>query len=175
MKLLLKTEHLRKIFYLSVSLWSIAIVINILTIFNIDVADSFPFVWILHLGIFAIILPIILSQAGSKNDKATRQKFNLIAVFKGAPIWIPILAIGGIVCAIIGLIFFMESSIDGTVAFDTETGYYLHNRGKFIKNITEEQYHIYNAEILQGFSTVWIWFYGFGMAMLHKINRDRKG
>ncbi|WP_291726721.1 hypothetical protein [Bernardetia sp.] len=171
----LTTSQLRKVFYLALSLWSIAIFVNVLTLLNIDVADSFPFVWGLHLGIFAIILPIILSQAGNIKHQNTnkKQKLNLISVFKGAPIWLPIIVVGSILYAIIGFFVFNDGSLGGTADF-RDGQYIVHNRGTFVKTITKEQYHIYNAEVLQGFSIVWIWFYGLGAAMLHKIIRMRK-
>jgi hypothetical protein len=50
--------------------------------------------------------------------------------------------------------------------------YILHNHGQFVRNLTEKEYHHYQANTLRGFSGHWIAFYGMAMAVLYPFNKQ---
>ena len=47
------------IFYLAAAGWIISLVIHILSLAKTDVEASIPYIWILHIGIFAVWIPAI--------------------------------------------------------------------------------------------------------------------
>jgi hypothetical protein len=74
----------------------------------------------------------------------------------------------GFFYAFINFAFFMIGNIGTPDIIDGK--FVLHNHGRIIKNLTEQQYHHYKALELRGFSGHWIAFYGIATAVLYKFS-----
>jgi hypothetical protein len=47
------------LFYFAVVCWTLGLLIHLLSLADTDITDKVPFVWLLHLGIFIVWLPIV--------------------------------------------------------------------------------------------------------------------
>ena len=166
-------------FYAAIIGWLLSLTAHLFSIFDIDIAAKIPYIWILHVGIFIVCIPAIIElvkyriENGFQNDaKANRRKaFSVLKTFiKTTPLWLIIIAFGGLIYATINFMFFMGSQ-NGTPEF-SEGQYYLQSHDSFIRNITEQEYYHFQANVLRGFSGHWIAFYGFAVAVLFPFNKD---
>ncbi len=163
------------LFYFAAFGWALSLLIHLLALADIDVTESVPFVWLLHLGIFVVWLPVLLElrkeqdlQNGSFKNRMNPAIF-LKAVFKGTPTLLVIIAVAGFFYAMINFLLFMQSQTG--VPTLKEGQYVLSNHGQLIKTLTEAEYHHYKANEVRGFSGHWIAFYGIATAVLFRFIR----
>jgi hypothetical protein len=158
-------------FYLAILGWLVSIAIHVLAIFD-QIGDS-DAIFLMHLGVFVVWLPAILSLRAEQKEKnegqATRQiPLSLfIDIFKRIPLPIAILAIAGFVYALINFVLFMTTNaVNGT---PTHIGdiYMLQNRGEQVKILTAQEYLHLKSAVVRGFSGHWIAFYGLAVAFLY--------
>jgi hypothetical protein len=165
------------LFYFALSCWIIGILIHVLSIADINVAEKMPLVWLLHVGIFAVWIPVVLDLRNNQEVQVFQQEakqvktssFGLFKIiFEEIPKWITILAVCGFFYAGINFVLFMFSQVGTAVIKDGQ--YILSSHGKLIKTITEQEYHHFKANELRGFSGHWIAFYGIATAILFKYS-----
>ena len=161
------------LFWLAVIGWTAAVTVHILSLFDIDAEQIFPYIWLLHFGIFLVWVPMIfiLRNEGTFKafeDPAVRKKMNPLKFFRilagRTPDWVIYLALAGFIYAFIN--FGMTMMLGDTPAVK-DGQYYLHNRGHVIRYITEAEYHYFKAIILRRFSGHWIAFFGIAAALLY--------
>ena len=165
------------LFYFALTGWTLGLIVHILSIADIDVTEKIPFVWLLHIGIFVVWLPVVLDLKNNEELKDFQQsgmlnRMNPISfykiLFKDTPTWMSIIAGAGFFYAFINFILFMSSQ-GGTPSIQ-DGHYVLQNHGELIKNLTEQEYHQYKANEVRGFSGHWILFYGVATAILYKYS-----
>jgi len=164
------------LFYFALTGWTLGLTVHLLSLADIDVTEKAPFIWLLHIGIFIVWIPVVLDLKNNEELQAYKQsgmtnRMNPIEfykiVFKETPTWMSIIAIGGFFYAFINFMFFMSSQ-SGTP--DIKDGQYiLQNHGQLIKTLTLQEYHHYKANEVRGFSGHWILFYGVATAVLFKF------
>jgi hypothetical protein len=166
------------LFYFAVTGWTLGLIIHILSIADFDITEKVPFVWLLHIGIFAVWISAIRELTKNEEFQAFQQsgmlnKMDYLGfykiIFKQTPTWLTIIAIGGIFYAFINFMLFFISQI-GTP--DIKDGQYiLHSHGQLIKTLTEQEYHHYKANEVRGFSGHWLAFYGIAAAILFPFGK----
>lgn len=163
------------LFYVAAIGWGLSLLIHLLALADIDVTASIPFVWLLHVGVFVVWLPVVLElrkeqdlQNGSFLNRMNPMSF-FKTVFKGTPSWLVIMSAAGFFYAMINFLLFMQSQT-GVPALK-EGQYILHNHGQLIKTLSEAEYHHYKANEVRGFSGHWIAFYGLATAVLFRFIR----
>ncbi|MES2812013.1 MAG: hypothetical protein V4670_06040 [Bacteroidota bacterium] len=165
------------LFYFALTGWTLGLFVHVLSLADFDVTEKIPFVWLLHIGIFIVWLPVVLDlknneelqeykQSGTVNRMNPIDFFKI--VFKDTPTWMSVIAIGGFFYAFINFLLFMTSQ--GGTPEMRDGLYILHNHGQLIKTLTEQEYHHYKANELRGFSGHWILFYGIATAFLYKFS-----
>ena len=169
-------------FYFAITGWTLGLIIHLLSIADYNTAEKVPFIWFLHIGIFIVWLPAVLILTKNEELKAFRQsgllkQLNPIAAtkifFGQTPTWLTIIAVAGFFYAIINGMFFMVTTQLG--ALDIKNGQYiLHNHGKLIKTLTEQEYYHYKANEVRFFSGHWLLFYGLAAAILFPFNKQTK-
>jgi hypothetical protein len=169
------------LFYFAASGWTLALIVHLLTLTGMDINSSAPYVWVLHIGIFAVWIPAILKlrkdeelQAFQQSQKQRNTRTNPIRFFKimfrHTPTWLTVLAIGGFFYTFINMVMLMPSQ---SGVPDIQNGHYvLHNHGQLIKTLTAQEYHYYKASVIRGFSGHWLAFYGIAAAILFPFNRQ---
>jgi hypothetical protein len=163
------------LFYFALTGYLLGLIVHLLSLADIDILSNFPFIWLLHLGIFVVWIPTVfeIRKRQQLEQKHSLTKNNPLSFFKlmfsRTPKWLTIVAIVGFIYAIINfsLVFLSQT---GTP--DIKDGQYiLQNRGQLIRIITEQEYHHYQANEARGFSGHWIAFYGIALAVLFPFGK----
>lgn len=123
------------------------------TCMGVDPQDSFPYIWLLHIGIFVVFLPAIAIQSLLPRD----QKGNLQPL-AFAPRWMQRLTIVAFIYMIVNFVVFIILTHAGS-PYKENGRYVLRDHGKFVRSITQAQYHRYRAYEVRGFSGHWVFFY----------------
>jgi hypothetical protein len=167
------------LFYFAITGWIMGLIVHLLSVADYDVTKKIPFVWILHIGIFVVWLPTILTLRNNEELKAyqqaakEKQKNPIVLmkiIFRQAPTWLSIIAAGGFFYAFINFMLFMASQ-DGVPSIK-DGQFILHNHGQLIKTLTEQEYNHYKANEVRGFSGHWLAFYGVAAAILFPFKRQ---
>jgi len=162
------------LFYFAVIGWTIALIVHILSLFDIDSTEKFPYLLLLHVGIFVVWLPAILKIKKNKvleeyKKNNTIKRINPIPFFKvlskNTPKILTTIAICSFFYAFINFILFFLSNPGQTTII--EGHYFLTNKGQIIKTLTQQQYHHYNALNVRGFSGHWMLFYSLAALILY--------
>jgi len=61
------------LFWMAVTGWTLGLTVHLLSVFNIDVEDKVPFIWLLHFGIFLVWIPTVsmLKKTGELNTASS--------------------------------------------------------------------------------------------------------
>lgn len=165
-------------FYIALTCHLLAITVHAISLMDYNVQSIFPQIWFLHIGVAILAFPILFRLASNAEysklkESGELEKLNPVKLFRkvfiNVPRWIKLLALFGVIYAIINFILFVQSQ-PGTPEF-TDGQYILQNNEKFLRVITEQEYHHYQANILRGFSGHWIAFYGISLIILYPFKR----
>ncbi|HEX9062566.1 MAG TPA: hypothetical protein VF941_20520 [Clostridia bacterium] len=124
---------------------------------------NFPFLWILHVGIFIVGMPAVF-VAKYKNPGSDKRA-SLFEKVKSASVWIQILCVVFILYTVINFGLFGALTKDGNP--DIISGnYVISNHGKIVRVISEDEYEKHRSYEVRGFSGAWMLFYIIFSAML---------
>ncbi len=159
------------IFYFAVIGWALGLTVHLLSLADFDTTAKYPFIWLLHAGIFIVWFPAVYNLSKSEELKTFRQSATLTnslgfykIVFRHTPRWLIIIAAAGFVYTIVNFMLFMVTQHGSP---DMKDGHYiLQDHGKLIKILTEHEYHHYRANEVRAFSGHWLAFYGMAAALL---------
>lgn len=130
-----------------------SLAVHIATLFQIDVAQYIPFVWVLHLGIFVVFIPFVFISRklfGSRlSPNFLQDNFPTQVIMLGKVIMF---------YAVINFILFMIQS-EGASPSVLNGKFALTSHGKLLREISENEYHVFQARVLRGFSGHWLIFY----------------
>lgn len=144
------------------------------TFFGVNPQQVFPGVWLLHILIFVVLIPTDIYR--NKASRRQSRKDFCKAAMANTPRWM--MKLVGILFAYAIFNFFvflmltiggMPSEIDGRKV--------LENRGKIVRELTDEEYERYRAREVRGFSGHWMFFYAIGLTVQYsklKEERDKK-
>jgi hypothetical protein len=131
----------------------LSLTVHIASLFQIDVAQHISFVWVLHLGVFVVFMPFILicrKLFGNRlSPNFLQDNFSIQVIILGKLIMF---------YAVINFILFMIQS-EGASPSVLNGKFALTNHGKLVREITENEYHLFQARVLCGFSGHWLIFY----------------
>ena len=133
--------------------FGISLLVHLSTFFGIHLQDTIPAVWLLHLGIFIVFIPMVFATQKLQHRKDFWRSF-----FSTMPKWTGILAKGLFVYAFLNFALFFVLS-KGGVPERRDEKYVLHAHGQIIKELTREEYDWQQAYVLRGFSGHWMVFY----------------
>jgi hypothetical protein len=169
----------RFLFYFAIAGWSLGFLVHLLSILGKDVLQYFPYVWVLHFGIFVVWFPTILSLRKNEDFIEYQQsgwlsRMNPLAflrtILKNSPTWLSVVAGGGFIYAIANFIMFM-SPHEGSAVME-EGNYMLKNHGQLIRALTEDEYHQFQIREVRLFSGHWIAFYGIAAAVIFPFRKN---
>ncbi len=138
--------------------FALSLIVHGLTFVGVDPLQHFPYVWVLHIGIFVVWIPAVwISKQTKTSWKSLTKPF---------PFWMKPLP--GILFAYMFFNFFFTifvlqkggspSMINGEKV--------LQSHHKIIKKLSEEEYHLHQAYEVRTFSGHWLLFYGYAALML---------
>lgn len=126
------------------------------TFFGIDPQAKFPAVWLLHLGIFIVILPLLIVYGKEPGGRFGTIDHTL--VMKYVPSWMKsLLMILSIYTAVNFGLFFVLSEAGAPDVWEGK--YVLQNKGTFIRELSKAEYEKHLMYEVRGFSGHWLIFY----------------
>jgi hypothetical protein len=138
---------------LSAISFTLALVVHGLTFAHIDIMETIPAVWVLHVGIFVVFVPLVFS---ARRLSGADQKYrDFQSLF---PEWANTLITVVFIYAIVNFVVFMFLSHGGVPAI-RDGQFILHSHGKLVRVLTEKEYHVQRAYVVRGFSGHWLVFY----------------
>lgn len=132
---------------------TLAVIVHVASLAGVDVSERVPFVWVLHVGVFIVFVPFVLSSR-----KALGAKPSLSDVRALMPNWVILVGAAVFAYAIVNFAIFI-AAMDGGSPSILEGKYVLQNHGNFIREITQTEYAAFRANELRGFSGHWLVFY----------------
>jgi len=130
----------------------LSLFVHLVTFFGIDPAKHVPWVWVLHLGIFVVFVPMVLMQGSSLRKDLWND------LFAAVPRWARYAIKGFFAYAVINFALFMFLS-EGGVPGERDGQYVLRNHGQIIRELSESEYERQKAYVMRGFSGHWMVFY----------------
>lgn len=140
-----------------------SVLVHFSTFAGVDPVDEFPLaVPLLHVGIFVVFVPAIIWSDRQKKPGQSARSVNLA----GAPAWLGALAAACFIYALVNFAIFAVRMHDGRPNRQPDGSYAITSKGKFVRAISEEEFHRYQSYMARGFSGHWMLFYSFSLAML---------
>jgi hypothetical protein len=120
---------------------------------GVDVMGRVPQVWGLHVGIFVVFLPFVMSSR-----KLVGRRPSLATLRPLFPTWV--LVIGGAVgaYAVLNFALFIAGTQGGTPEIRGEH-FVLQNHGRLVRELSAAEYTALRANVVRGFSGHWLAFY----------------
>jgi len=131
----------------------LAAVTHVFALAGVDVAEHFPFVWLLHVGIFVVFVPYVFS---SRKVLGTRPSLADIRAL--VPGWVFFAGLAVLICAMVNFALFAAATQGGNPAMEAGK-YVLKNHGRLIRELSGAEYEALRANELRGFSGHWLFFY----------------
>jgi len=140
-------------------------------IFGIDILNTVPYLWVLHIGIFVVFFPAIIQVKRRAKLKNT-SLFNLgfvkpLDIINVMPK--PVVIMSGIffLYAVMNFAIFVitsEGKVPGVI--NEKLVIYSADKRK-VKEVTPEEYNRLEANIVRGFSGHWMFFYCVSMGIFY--------
>jgi len=150
---------------LALAAFILSLLAHILSFFDVDVQSEYPYVWLLHIGIFVIFIPAIMFLK-------KRQQSEILA---RTPPAFRVLAIALFIYAFFNFFFTIFVLKKGGCNPVSENGtYFLKNKGHIVREISENEYEKQRAYDVRLFSGHWMVFYLFGAGMLYTAIKEEE-
>lgn len=131
----------------------LSLLVHLLALIGANIVATFPLVWFLHLGIFLVIIPLIFFEQKSLK---TQSKFALSKSMLPRSIEVSRKVLSVYLIVSFGVCIFLS---DGGIPDIRDGKYILHNHGKLIRELTQNEYKTFLMNEMRFFSTFWIFFY----------------
>lgn len=140
----------------------ISLAANVSTFFDVEPIHRWPYLWLLHLGVFVVFIPAISvqSQQGSHRPFAWRE------VFGCAPAWLRWTLVLLIVYAPVSALAFVSVCGTGGPSKEADGTYAMTSHGRILRMLTANEYHRASGYEFRFMSSWWIMFYSVSLAML---------
>lgn len=155
-------------------------VVHFATFAGFDPLATSPLVWLLHIGIFVVWIPVVLlaDRAYIESGLWRFKRGNMEAAIRSAPKWMRRLTwLFGYYAVVNFVIFFLTMMlVFGRGEPRLQNGQYVitSKRGAVIRQSSEREYHHFNAVLLRGFSGHWMLFYMAAITVLYSSIREQR-
>jgi hypothetical protein len=137
---------------LALAAFVLAALVHVMTLRGIDVAASYPRVWLLHYGIFvAIPITVVIVALAVAPVRGFREIVQLV------PAWARVVVVLLFLYAFLNFEVVVPLSGAGTPA--VRDGHYILNNHGLVQEISDSQFHAYRSLALRGFSGHWLYLY----------------
>jgi hypothetical protein len=126
---------------------------HVAALLGVDVTDKVPAVWLLHVGIFVVFIPQVLSSR-----KVFGRKPALADIRRAFPHWV--VALGTVIVGYALLNFVLFAFATGGGNPDIRDGkFVLLSHGRLMRELSSAEYTAFKANEIRGFSGHWLAFY----------------
>lgn len=138
----------------------LSLTVHVASLFHINVAQYFPFIWwVPHIGIFVVGMPFLLGfrTLFDQTSESSKEEFSdylmILGMFMFFYIFINLM-----------LFFTYEITAFGWTQPSVVEGKFvlldnIHHKGKVIREITENEYRLFQTQGLRFASSMWLFFY----------------
>jgi hypothetical protein len=139
--------------FIALSGFVLPLAAHVAALIGMVAAERVPFVWALHVGIFIVFIPFVLS---SRKTLGKKPRFAEIrALFPG---WIVVIGVTIFAYAIVNFVVFISLTEGGSTSIQ-DGKFVLLNHGKLIRELTQAEYHFFKTNEVRGISGHWLVFY----------------
>lgn len=131
----------------------LSVLVHVAALLGNDVTARFPYVWLLHVGIFFVFVPFVFIGRKFLGSKPT-----LSTIQGGFPRWVVALGIAICAYAAVNFALFIVATADGGASV-RDGRFVLENHGRFVRELTKGEYAALKAHEIRGFSGHWMVFY----------------
>jgi hypothetical protein len=131
----------------------LSLVVHVSAMLGVDVTSRFPGVWLLQVGIFVVLLPLVFALG---RDLGAKPTFKQIAA--SVPRWAIALGALILVYAFVNFFLFMVDSEGGSPGME-DRKFVLLNHGTLVRERTAAEFVRFQANIVRGFSGHWLVFF----------------
>jgi len=131
----------------------LSLAVHVAALFGFNASTQIPHLWLLHLGIFVVFIPMVLTSQKRLGSKVSFAK--LRAVF---PAWVVTFGLVLAVYVALNFLFTMISLREGGPGMQNGK-FVLQSHGRFIRELTATEYTALKANEVRGFSGHWLIFY----------------
>src|SRR5438552_4154608 len=131
--------------------FSMSAVAHAAALAGVDVSARWPAVWLLHVGIFVVFVPFVISSRRNGRP-STKDVLTLL------PSWASAMVVVLFIYALVNFGLFMLRTEGGNPAVD-HGRFVLKSHGHLIREITSTEYAAFRANEIRGFSGHWLLFY----------------
>ncbi|QCP52183.1 hypothetical protein FAZ95_23655 [Trinickia violacea] len=146
---------------------ALSVIVHGASLLGVDVPTSFPLVWGLHVGIFIVFVPAIISARKRFGARPTLADFRM-----AFPTWVQVFTISLVVYTVLNF-YFSLLGISGNPAIKAGQ-YVLENHGRVVRSLSAAEFTSLRARVTRGFSGHWMLFYFLALAYF-AFCRDRVG
>ena len=140
----------------------LSLLAHVASIFGVDVQSDVSEIWLLHVGMFIVFVPMVLASMNS----------DIGAIFRGLPAAAAVLLGILIPYAVVNFFILAGSAMSGLPAV-RDGAYVIERRGEVVRQISEEEYRARRADELRAMSAYWLAFYYVPFAFFYSRARTR--
>jgi hypothetical protein len=148
----------------------VSLAVHLSTFVGLNPSPHSP-VMLLHLGIFVVFLPAILTANRAMKGRSKNDAWKLATTF--APAWLRRFVAVSFVYALLNFFLFFLLSERGQPAI-VQGEMVLQNHGQVIRRLNAVEFAKQQAYVVRGFSGHWILFYGASLMMIVVGDRIRR-
>jgi hypothetical protein len=148
----------------------ISIAANVSTFFGVEPMHRWPYLWLLHLGIFVVFIPAGSVQIQHGNKKPFRWR----DVFGGLPAWMRWMLVSMIIFAPVNALAFAIVCGSGGPSKEPDGTYAMTSHGRILRMLTADEYHRASGYEFRFMSSWWIMFYSISVALLLSALKRQK-
>lgn len=120
---------------------------------GVAVSEHVPFIWVLHVGVFVVFIPMVLAMNKTLGSRPSFQQIRA-----GFPAWVVVAGIGLLAWTMFNFMLSM-SGLEGEPGLSESGRYVLSRRGQLIREINFDEFTRLKALQVRAFSGHWLLFY----------------
>jgi hypothetical protein len=137
---------------------------------GIEPMHRWPWIWLLHLGLFVVFVPAICVSANKRGNK----DFTWRAAFRNAPAWMRWMTICIAIYAPLNGAAFGVVGKGGGPYKEPDGTYAMSSHGRILRTLTADEYHRASGYEFRFMSCWWMMFYSVSLTVLvSEINRQK--
>jgi hypothetical protein len=148
----------------------ISIGANVSTFFGVEPMHRWPYLWLLHLGMFVVFIPAGCVQIQHENKKPFRWR----DVFGYLPGWMRWMLVSMIIYAPVSALAFVIVCGSGGPSKEPDGSYAMTSHGRILRMLTADEYHRASGYEFRCLSSWWIAFYSISLALLLSASKRKK-
>jgi hypothetical protein len=148
----------------------ISIAANVSTFFGVEPMHRWTYIWLLHLGVFVVLIP----AGSSQNNHGHQRVFRWRDVFGGVPAWMRWMTVWLVIYAPVSALAFVIVCGGGGPSQAPDGTYAMMSHGRILRTLTADEYHRASGYEFRFMSSWWIMFYSISLALLvSAMNRQK--